>query len=306
MTPEYAPTDPFGRMPVPSGVEVVALSLPVGLLTALHARPVGAPRGVVLFVPGFTGSKEDFLDFLPLVAAEGWEAWAYSQRGQADSVAPVGVDEYSLDAFAGDLLAVARQVGQGRPVHLVGHSFGGIVARAAAIASPALFADITLLCSGPHGWPRRNAKNAALVRAKGSAAWWDRDNPLLVGRPDDELTADQAFRRLRLARTSDENLLGAIRILADETDTTADLAATALPVLVAHGVDDAAWPQDWQRAMAARLDAPYLVIPGAAHSPQRENPGATAAVLHDFWGRQAPAAPDPTDSRARPEPGQPR
>jgi pimeloyl-ACP methyl ester carboxylesterase len=35
--------------------------------------------------------------------------------------------------------------------------------------------------------------------------------------------------------------------------------------------------------------------PGAAHSPQRENPGATLAVLTDFWGRQPPAASAPTD-----------
>ena len=286
---------PFGGMPVPATVEVVALPVPVGLLTALHARQVGAERGVALFVPGFTGSKEDFLGFLPLVAADGWDAWAYSQRGQADSVAPAGEENYSLEAFAADLVAVAELVGRGRPVHLVGHSFGGVVARAAAIASPALFADLTLLCSGPHGWPRRNAKNAALVRAKGSAAWWDRDNPALAGLPDGALTAEQAFTRLRLARTSDDNLLGAARILADETDTTAELAATTLPILVAHGVDDAAWPQDWQQGMAARLGAPYVVIPAAAHSPQRENPGATAAVLTDFWGRRLPAASDPTD-----------
>lgn len=296
MTASFAPADPFGRLPVPATVEVVAaLSLPIGLITALHARPVGVDRGVVLFVPGFTGSKEDFLDFLPLVAAEGWDAWAYSQRGQADSVAPAGDSNYTLDGFAEDLVALATLVGRGRPVHLVGHSFGGIVARAAAIASPVLFADVTLLCSGPHGWAGRNAKNAALVRESGSAAWWDRDNPELAGLPDDRLTADQAFKRMRLARTSVDNLLGAAGILADLTDTTADLGATGLPVLVAHGVDDAAWPQDWQRDMAVRLGAPYVVIPDAAHSPQRENPGATAAVLDDFWGRQAPAASAPTD-----------
>lgn len=282
MTAVHAPADPFGRLPVPGAVEVSGLSLPVGRLTALHARPVGADRGVVLFVPGFTGSKEDFLDFLPLVAADGWDAWAYSQRGQADSAAPTGQESYSLQAFADDLVAVAGLVGNGRPVHLVGHSFGGVVAVAAAVASPATFVDVTLLCSGPHGWAGRNARNAAVVREDGSAAWWDRDNPKLAGRPDEELTADQAFKRMRLARTSDDNLLGAARILADETDTTAVLRATGLPVLVAHGVDDAAWPQAWQAGMAARLGAPYVVIPGAAHSPQRENPGATLAVLTDF------------------------
>ncbi|MEO6200390.1 MAG: alpha/beta fold hydrolase [Cryobacterium sp.] len=295
MITQYAAAEPFGRLPLPAEVEVLALTLPVGRLTALRSAPVGAERGVVLFVPGFTGSKEDFQGFLPLVAADGWDAWAYSQRGQADSVAPIGTANYTLEALAHDLVEVADLIGHGRPVHLVGHSLGGVVGRAAAIASPSSFADVVLLCSGPYGWPGRNAQNAALVRDSGSSAWWDRDNPGLVGRPDGELTPDQAFARMRLASTSDDNLLGGARILADETDTTAELAATGLPVLVAHGVDDGAWPQKWQRDMAARLDAPYAVIPGAAHSPQRENPDATAAVLTDFWGRQAPAASDPTD-----------
>ena len=33
-------------------------------------------------------------------------------------------------------------------MHLVGHSFGGIVARAAVVARPDLFASVTLFCSG--------------------------------------------------------------------------------------------------------------------------------------------------------------
>jgi hypothetical protein len=34
------------------------------------------PRGNVMLIPGFTGSKEDFAELLPLLAAAGWAAAA--------------------------------------------------------------------------------------------------------------------------------------------------------------------------------------------------------------------------------------
>ncbi len=227
------------------------LDLGVGRLTALSARPEARSRGVVLLVPGFTGSKEDFGGFLPLLAARGWEAWSYSQRGQADSAAPPGVENYTLALFASDVVAVAEQIGAGRPVHLLGHSFGGVVARAAAILSPGSFSDLTMLCSGPHGWAGRLEREATAIRSRGSAAWWNEDNPHTVGRPD------------------------------------AELIGGGIDVLVAHGAADLAWPQEWQAAMAFLLDGAYEIIPDAAHSPQLENPAATASVLDAFWSRGA-------------------
>ncbi|GAA1447042.1 alpha/beta fold hydrolase [Leifsonia poae] len=282
--PSFARIEPFGAQPVPDGVEVLGLPSTAGTLTAYRARPSAAPtRGVVLIVPGFTGSKEDFRTFLPLLAAQGWEAWSYSQRGQADSAAPAGIGSYALDAFASDAVAAAELLGEGRPVHLVGHSFGGIVAQAAAIASPASFASVTMLCSGPHGWPGRHQETSDTVAAHGSIGLWDRDNPHTIGLPDDRLTPDEAFLRLRAARTSSDNLLAAAEILRTHSDTTDELRAAGLPALVAHGEFDEAWPIADQRDMAERLGARYTVIPGGAHSPQLEAPAATAAALDDFF-----------------------
>lgn len=277
---------PFGGLPVPDGVEILDLTIAVGTVTAARARPA-VSRGRVLIVPGFTGSKEDHTAFLPLLAERGWDALSYSQRGQADSVAPIGAENYTLEAFASDVVEVAEAFGGGEPVHLVGHSLGGVISRAAVIRSPGSFLDETMLCSGPRGWPGRHVENETLAAEVGTSAIWDRDNPHTVGVADADLDPFLAFLRRRMRATSADNIVGGARILRSEEDTTDALAATGVPVLVAHGVWDAAWPIEWQRDMARRLDARYEVIPEAYHSPQAENPRATAAVLDDFWGARS-------------------
>lgn len=280
--------EPFGSLPVPPGDDVVGLPARVGVLTALHAAPDGEARGTVLVVPGYTGSKEDFRDFLPLLAARGWDAWIYSQRGQGDSAAPAGADAYALAAFAADAVEVAGLVGSGRPVHLIGHSFGGVVARAATIASPASFASLTLLCSGPHGWPGRHEETTEIVSRDGSLGLWYRDNPGTRGVPDADLPPELAFLRLRAERTSRDNLLAGAELLRSQPDTTAALGATGVPVLVAHGEHDDKWPIPDQRDMAERLGAHYAVIPGGGHLPQVEAPEATARTLDAFLAAPAP------------------
>ncbi|MFC8598594.1 alpha/beta fold hydrolase [Isoptericola sp. NPDC057191] len=288
---------PFSVLPLPDGVEPLVLDVPVGPLTALRSVvPDGvARRAVALLVPGFTGSREDHRLLLPLLAARGVEAWTYSQRGQADSAAPRGVGAYRRDDFTGDLLDVAALVSAAAGIpsgalHLLGHSFGGTVVAATVARDAAPFASLTMLCSGPHGWPgRKDAERDRLLAAAGLVDLWTLDNPALARWIAEDpaalasLDADTRFLRDRSVATSTDNLLGAIDVLADVRDVTPDLAAAGLPVLVAHGVDDAAWPQPWQRAMAERLGARYAVVDGAGHLPNVENPAATADLLADFW-----------------------
>jgi pimeloyl-ACP methyl ester carboxylesterase len=278
---------PFGGLPLPDGVEASRLRLSAVELTALRARPAGEARATALLVPGFTGSKEDHRVLLPLLAERGIDAWAISQRGQGDSQALPRVEDYALDLLAEDVHEVAALIGG--PVHLLGHSFGGTVAAAAAVHEPAAFASLTLLCSGPHGWPgRKDDLRARLLAAGGAADLWSLDNPALAwalaqGEPV-ELDPEAEFHRQRSLATSTAQLIAAIDILADPADVTPALAATGLPVLVAHGeLDLTAWPQSWQRRTADQLGGRYAVLPGAAHSPNLETPEATADLLADFW-----------------------
>lgn len=66
----------------------------------------GDGLGTVLLVPGFTGSKEDFLDLLPLLHDCGWTVIALDNRGQYES--PHAPD-YSLDLWADDVCDIAAR-----------------------------------------------------------------------------------------------------------------------------------------------------------------------------------------------------
>ena len=53
-----------------------------------------------------------------------------------------------------DLIDIANSFSE--PIHLIGHSFGGLVSQYAASKSPQSFASVTLLCSGPGPLPKQN------------------------------------------------------------------------------------------------------------------------------------------------------
>ena len=200
------------------------------------------------------------------------------------------------------MLAVVERLGG--PVHLVGHSFGGLVCRRAALERPRALASLTLLASGPRALtgPRVDvlALLPAVLAAGGLAAVADASeamsaaDPLAVPVPD----SVRAFLRSRWLATSGAALIGMAEALRTEPDRVLALRRTGLPVLVLHGEADDAWSPAEQREMAERLGAAYAVVPGARHSPAVEAPEPTAQALLAFWsgawqagrtGSEAPA-----------------
>ena len=145
-------------------VRFEALDVPGGPLAVLRQEPVGERCGdPVLLVPGYTGSKEDFRLLLAPLARAGHEVIAVDQRGQFQSPGPDDLGAYTTAALGADLLAVIDALGGG-PMHVVGHSFGGLVARSALLARPAVFRTLTLLGSGPAGLTGPRVEILSLLR----------------------------------------------------------------------------------------------------------------------------------------------
>jgi len=245
---------------------------------------------VVLFVPGYTGSKEDFMPLLRPLANAGYRAVAIDQRGQYESSWAGQPSGYLIDRLASDISELSAELAEsGAVVHLVGHSFGGLVSRAAVIAKPDLFHSYTIMGSGPGSLPgqRRTELDAMepVLAQYGMTVLWDQialrsqSDPKWVASPP---TLKQ-FLRTRFLRNDPSGLQVMGNELRSVADRTEELAATGVPMLVLHGVDDDAWPPSVQRDMAERLDAPYRVIAEAAHSPAVENPAGTMDALLEFW-----------------------
>jgi pimeloyl-ACP methyl ester carboxylesterase len=277
-------TPPF--LDLPDGVRAERLPTTRGALAALRSDGVdGSP---VLLVPGFTGSKEDFIAVLAPIAAAGHPVLAYDLRGQFESPGPDDPRAYDVATLADDLLEVVTATG--RPVHLLGHSFGGHVSRAAAIADPGAVRSLTLLDSGPSAIPHPSAANLALLAQvlpglDLPTIWVAKrqlEAPNELTPPPPEI---EEWMRGRFIANSPVCLKRIAEQLLEDVDHTDALAAVDVPMLVAFGETDDAWLPATQSAMAARLGAATAVIAGAGHSPAADDPVATAAALLVFWAK---------------------
>jgi pimeloyl-ACP methyl ester carboxylesterase len=270
--------------PLPEGISAGWVDIPGGPLAVLDA---GTPeRGTVVLVPGFTGSKEDFrLVLLPLAEA-GFRAVALDQRGQHQSDGPDDESAYTVDALGADLVAFVKALGDG-PVHLVGHSFGGLVGRAAVLLEPSAFRSFVLMGSGPAGLTGARADVLPFMReimlTGGIQAVWDASTQLPPRSDKPEVTAEvQEFLRARMLGNTPAGLLGTATALVSERDRVDELRDSGVPLLVMYGVRDDAWLPELQAAMAQRLGCEAVVIPDAWHSPAAENPWVTASALLEF------------------------
>lgn len=275
------------NLPLPDGVHARFVEIPGGPLAVLDADPVGDHRGTIVMVPGFTGSKEDFRHVLEPLAAQGFRVIAVDQRGQHESAGPDDPSAYSVDALGNDLLQLVAALGDG-PVHLVGHSFGGLVSRSAVVTNPTAFRSLVLMDSGPSALTGPRADVLPFLKPVllegGLEAVWEASEAIARARPAVvDVTADvRDFLKARLLGSSAVGLLACADALTSEPDRVDELASADLPILVMYGEGDDAWLPDTQDAMALRLDAPVIVVPDALHSPAAENPELTAQVLRDF------------------------
>jgi pimeloyl-ACP methyl ester carboxylesterase len=262
---------------LPEGVEATDIETPVGPFAA-HVVRVSRPTAHVLLIPGWTGSKEDFTPLLPLLAAAGFEATAYDQRGQFETPGRPG-DDYTLDGFAADATTLASACSDDAS-HLMGHSFGGLVAQQAVLATPSAWRSLSLLGTGPGALGETpNRPLRMFLDAIGVVPMADihqfREQAMGLERAPD--IAEFLLRRF--TSNDPQSLKAMTQALLDSPDRIDELAALPVPVWVGRGADDDAWPHAIQSEMAKRLGTEIHVIEDSAHSPAVEN----TQGLADAW-----------------------
>jgi pimeloyl-ACP methyl ester carboxylesterase len=287
---------------LPERVRRVTVESRRGCFAALEAEPTMGvcERRPALLIPGFTGSKEDFIPVLQSLASAGRRVVAIDMRGQYQSPGATDIEAYAPGELAADVSAIAESIAGGQRLHLAGHSLGGLIAREAALAGTARIISLTLLSSGPSRITGQRAEmlrgmlammdspgeaGGAGLRATVAQIWQEHLAPEARAAclPDDVV----AFLRERMMANSPAGLVAMGRYLLACPDRTAELAdLDGPPVLVLYGENDDAWPPAVQELMARRLSAHRVCIPGAGHSPPVEAPETTASALTAFW-RQA-------------------
>ncbi|MFF4251622.1 alpha/beta fold hydrolase [Streptomyces sp. NPDC001663] len=282
----------------PPGARAYALRTARGEFAVVDA-PVAdgvAPRGTALLLPGFTGSKEDFNPLHVSLAARGYRTVAVDGRGQFESDGPENDESaYAQDELARDVLAQAEAIGT--PVHLVGHSLGGQIARAAVLLDHAPFRSLTLMASGPAQISSSQQQRVKLLRdalaVMSMPEVWDAIQAMEppeetdTGELDEGLDDREDLRR-RWLGNKPAQLIATGRQLCVEPDRVAELAAVPMPFHVLSGSRDDTWPVTLLDDMALRLQAHRTVVQGAEHSPNTDKPLETARAFAGFWdGTQA-------------------
>ncbi|MET8449616.1 alpha/beta hydrolase [Streptomyces sp. NPDC005209] len=277
----------------PPGSRAYSLRTARGEFAVVDA-PVAAgvePRGVALLLPGFTGSKEDFNPLHVALAERGYRTVAVDGRGQFESDGPEHDESaYAQAELARDVLAQTEALGT--PVHLLGHSLGGQISRAAVLIDHSPFRSLTLMASGPAQISVSQQQRVKLLRdalsVMSMAEVWEAMRAMEApeetetGQLDGGLDDREDLRR-RWLGTRPAQLIATGRQLCVEPDRVAELAAVPLPFHVLSGALDDTWPVTLLDEMAMRLGARRTVIEGAEHSPNTDRPAATARAIADFW-----------------------
>ncbi|NGO45053.1 alpha/beta fold hydrolase [Streptomyces ureilyticus] len=282
----------------PPGARAYRLGTARGEFAVIDApvAPGVEAKGTALLLPGFTGSKEDFISLHEPLAAAGYRTLAVDGRGQYETPGPRDDEApYAQGELARDVLAQVDAVTETpqERVHLVGHSFGGQVARAAVLLDPTRFRSLTLIASGPAEISASQQLRVKLLRdalaVMDMAQVWEAIQALEP--PED--AADQQdldagldgfeVLRQRWLGNSPAQLIAAGRQLCTEPDRVAELAAVPIPFHVLSGEEDGTWPVPLLDDMAVRLKAHRTVVRGAEHSPNTDRPRDTAEALATFW-----------------------
>ncbi len=255
-------------VPAPGSV-ASRFAAPSGELAVVSLGDPANPR--IVLVPGVSGSKEDFVLMLPVLAAAGFYVQSFDMAGQYESgrAGPARGRRYDYDLFVDDLVAFLERGAPDAPVgaHLLGYSFAGTVAQLVLVRRPDLVRSLTLLATPPEpGNGFRGVRGLGpftfLAGGRVGAAlmtWGIRTNKNHV--PPLRLE----FVRHRFAFTSRRSMEDIIRLMKRAPDVRDAVAASPVPKLVAVGSHDL-WPTALHAALADRIGARLVVYP-TGHSP---------------------------------------
>jgi pimeloyl-ACP methyl ester carboxylesterase len=256
---------------------------------------VGEGVPSLVLVHGFTGTRADF-EAVREPLARNRRVITVDNRGHGDTTHPADPTTYNFSQLVADLAGFLGEVGDG-PVHLLGHSMGGMIAMHFALEHPDKLASLVLMdtsAAGPdmpvefteevseiifgpvrdHGldafrsWSasRENTETDLLIAVKGQA-WLDRNE-------------NERYAVL------DPNVVLAMGPKVFGHESVLDhLRSVVVPTTVIVGSNDAAFVGPSRAIHEAISGSELVVIDGAFHSPQHTHPEQWLAAVEAHMRR---------------------
>lgn len=268
---------------------------PAADVAGIHVERAGQAGTRVLLLHGIGGSADSFAAQTPVLARRhrvlAWDAPGYARSADPDG--PPGMSGYAAAAAA--LLAadgltadgLADRLPKAGPAHVVGVSWGGVIATRLALEHPEAVRSV-VLADSTRGSGRTAATRAAM-----------RERPRTLDRDGAEKFAAERGPRLvspaaprdltgRVAATMAASIrlpgYGYAAESMAETSHDRLLSSLAVPVLVVAGRQDTVTGVREGSALAAAIPgARFRIIENAGHLANQEQPDRFNSIVEDFW-----------------------
>lgn len=250
----------------------------------IHVERAGSGDPVLL-LHGIGGGAASFTPQIPVFASSrevlAWDAPGYGRSDDPDG--PPGMSGYA--AAAASLLD-----GLG-PAHVIGVSWGGVIATRLALEYPDAVRSV-VLADSTRGSGRTAATRAAML-ARPAALERDGAEKFAAARGPKLLSPSappDLLGRVVSVMASSVRLPGYGYAAASMAETAHDraLPGLAVPVLAVCGRQDTVTGVQENAALAAAIPgARFRVIENAGHLANQEQPGTFNAIVEEFWGNLA-------------------
>ncbi|KYG66957.1 carboxylesterase [Bdellovibrio bacteriovorus] len=203
-------------------------------------------------------------------------------RGCGKSSAPKSLDEVDMQLFAADFISQIRTLDRG-PVHVVGHSTGGLIASLMLAQAPELFKKAVLLDPvGAQGITFDRSMITAFEQMKTDRGLTGAVIGSTIYKNDSQsdffqqVVVEDAFHAVK---SVGHWVLEAL----DGLDVRDKLAGVKHPVLVLHGEHDKLLPLSDSQALAELLpNGQFAIIADQGHCANVENPEKFVGLVRNF------------------------